>query len=273
MEDIDIETPKSAGSFYYNYKRNYSIGLLGLTDANYTFLYVDIGVNGRISGGGVFRESGLKEAMEQKLRYLLTKNECQGAISFVAHNAFPLSNRLTKPYTQHGSSNEKRIFNFQELEGKLTDIGKHNSSGSSVTLPHVLVGDEAYLFKTYSYLMRPYPSGNLNIEKTILNKRLSRTRVTIECAFAILSNNWRVCMKSIETYTKHTKLIIKVASLLHNIIYNIVSEVNGYDDQYFRGCTTNLENRNSTARSRCKASSSAPSIRDQYKNYFVSNPR
>nr|CAI5837535.1 unnamed protein product [Callosobruchus analis] len=38
-------------------------------------------------------------------------------------------------------------------------------------------------------------------------------RVTIECAFAILSNKWRVSMKSIETFTKHTKLIIKVASL------------------------------------------------------------
>nr|CAI5836640.1 unnamed protein product [Callosobruchus analis] len=38
--------------------------------------------------------------------------------------------------------------------------------------------------------MRPYPSGNLNVEKTIFNKRLSRARETIECAFAILSNKW-----------------------------------------------------------------------------------
>nr|CAI5860662.1 unnamed protein product [Callosobruchus analis] len=63
--------------------------------------------------------------------------------------------------------------------------------------------------------MLPYPSGSLNVEKTIFNKRLSRARVTIEYAFAILSNNCRVSMKSIETYTKHTKLIIKVANLLH----------------------------------------------------------
>nr|CAI5819483.1 unnamed protein product [Callosobruchus analis] len=117
--------------------------------------------------------------------------------------------------------------------------------------------------------MRPYPSGNLNGEKTIFNKRLSRDRVTTECAFATLSNKWRVSMKSIDTYTKHTKLIIEVASLLHNI----VSEVNGYDDQDFTGCTTNLENRNSSATSRCnnRASSRALSIRDQYNNYFVNN--
>nr|CAI5824886.1 unnamed protein product [Callosobruchus analis] len=49
--------------------------------------------------------------------------------------------------------------------------------------------------------MRPYPSGNSNVEKTIFNKRLSRATVTIEGALAILSNKWRVFMKSIEITT------------------------------------------------------------------------
>nr|CAI5836396.1 unnamed protein product [Callosobruchus analis] len=49
--------------------------------------------------------------------------------------------------------------------------------------------------------MCSYSSGNLNVEKTIFSKILSRARVTIEYAFAILSNKWRVSMKSIETYT------------------------------------------------------------------------
>nr|CAI5831392.1 unnamed protein product [Callosobruchus analis] len=44
--------------------------------------------------------------------------------------------------------------------------------------------------------MRLYPSGNLNVEKTIFNKRLSRARVRIEYAFTILSNKWRVSRKS-----------------------------------------------------------------------------
>nr|CAI5823667.1 unnamed protein product [Callosobruchus analis] len=79
--------------------------------------------------------------------------------------------------------------------------------------------------------MRHYPSGNLNVERTIFNKRLSRARVTIECALAILSNKCRVSMKFIGILTKHTKLIIKVESLLHNI----GREVSGYDDQDFTG--------------------------------------
>nr|CAI5848268.1 unnamed protein product [Callosobruchus analis] len=104
--------------------------------------------------------------------------------------------------------------------------------------------------------MRPYPSGNLNVEKTIFNKILLRVRVTIECAFAILSNNWSVSMKPIQTYTKHANFVIKVASLLHNI----VREVDGNYDHDFTGCTTNLEHRNSTAGSRRsnRASSRAP---------------
>nr|CAI5848225.1 unnamed protein product [Callosobruchus analis] len=63
--------------------------------------------------------------------------------------------------------------------------------------------------------MGSYSSGNLNVKRIILNKSLSRARVTIDCAFAILSNKWRVSMKAIETFTKHTKLIIKEASLPH----------------------------------------------------------
>nr|CAI5860180.1 unnamed protein product [Callosobruchus analis] len=114
--------------------------------------------------------------------------------------------------------------------------------------------------------MRPYPSGNLNVAKTIFNKRLSRTRVAVECAFAILSNKWRVSMQSIEIYTKNRKLVIKVVSLLHNIVRDV-------DDQDVTGCTTNLENRNSTANSRRnnRASSCAPSIRDHSKDYFINN--
>ncbi|KAK4877281.1 hypothetical protein RN001_009787 [Aquatica leii] len=54
---ITFRAPISCGSYYYNYKGCNSIVLLGLADAHYKFIYVNIGVNGRISDGGVFNNT------------------------------------------------------------------------------------------------------------------------------------------------------------------------------------------------------------------------
>lgn len=139
--------------------------------------------------------------------------------------------------------------------------------GSNVSLPHVLIGDEAYPLK--SYLMRPYPSGNLTIDKKKFNKRLLRARVTIECTFGILSNKWRIFMKSIETNIKHAKLIIKVACVLHNI----VRERDGNHDKDFRefmnNFTSSSNNRTTLSRRNNRATLRAMQIRYEYKKYFV----
>nr|CAI5833277.1 unnamed protein product [Callosobruchus analis] len=75
---------------------------------------------------------------------------------------------------------------------------------------------------TQDILNAPLPSGNLNVEKTIFNKRLSRATVTIECAFAILSNKWRVSLKAIETYTtckvNHKSFAFAAAKIYKEII-------------------------------------------------------
>ncbi|CAH1957376.1 unnamed protein product [Acanthoscelides obtectus] len=62
---VDFEAPKSVGLFYYNYKGRNSVVLLGLVDADYKFLYGDVGVNGRVSDGGVFRESSLRKGIDR----------------------------------------------------------------------------------------------------------------------------------------------------------------------------------------------------------------
>ena len=56
---IALFNPHYGGSTYFNYKGFYSIVLLALVDADYKFMYVDIGCQGHISDGGVFRNCHL----------------------------------------------------------------------------------------------------------------------------------------------------------------------------------------------------------------------
>jgi len=56
--------------------------------------------------------------------------------------------------------------------------------------PYVFVGDEA--FALHTNLLRPYPQRGLNDERRIFNYRLPRVRRTVECAFGVLANKWRV---------------------------------------------------------------------------------
>ena len=51
--------PFNSSLTYFNYKSFFSIVLLALVDADYKFLYVNVGCQGRISDGGVFKNSEL----------------------------------------------------------------------------------------------------------------------------------------------------------------------------------------------------------------------
>ncbi|CAH1981280.1 unnamed protein product [Acanthoscelides obtectus] len=65
---IAFSPPTSAGSYYHNYKGTDSMVLLALVDANYKFIYVNIGVNGRISDGSSVLVDFIKEC---KTRHLI----------------------------------------------------------------------------------------------------------------------------------------------------------------------------------------------------------
>ena len=50
---------KNSRSYHFNYKGTFGTVLLALVDADYKLIYVDIGCNGRVSDGGVYRNSTL----------------------------------------------------------------------------------------------------------------------------------------------------------------------------------------------------------------------
>jgi hypothetical protein len=115
---IQFKAPVSAGSFYYNYKGFNSIVLLGLVDAKYRFTYANVGVNGRISDGGVFAQSKLAEAMNLKSLNCPQASPLPGQTTntpyvIVADDAFPLSEYLMKPFPDRNLSDDKRIFNYR----------------------------------------------------------------------------------------------------------------------------------------------------------------
>nr|CAI5850960.1 unnamed protein product [Callosobruchus analis] len=54
---VSIQAPPGSGSLFYNYKKHFSIALLGACDAYYKYTYVDIGAYGSQSDGGVLKNT------------------------------------------------------------------------------------------------------------------------------------------------------------------------------------------------------------------------
>jgi hypothetical protein len=46
---IVIRCPSKGGSEFYNYQKYHSVILLANVDANYKFIYIDVGTNGRVN--------------------------------------------------------------------------------------------------------------------------------------------------------------------------------------------------------------------------------
>ena len=90
--------------------------------------------------------------------------------------------------------------------------------GQHGDVPFMMVGDAAFPLKRY--LMRPYPGSNLSRPRNIFNYRLSRARMTVECAFGILAARWRVFHTKICMLPCHVDTIVMAACVLHNYLLN-----------------------------------------------------
>ena len=61
---VNCKCPPNSGSLYYNYKGFYSVVLVALVDADYKFIWADIGGMGSASDAQIYNASELKECVE-----------------------------------------------------------------------------------------------------------------------------------------------------------------------------------------------------------------
>lgn len=115
---IRVIKPSASGSLYYNYKNYFSIVLLAVCDADYKFIYIDVGAYGKCSDSSIFKHSVLhKKIVNNNLRIPektpISNNEIPMPYVIVGDEAFGLSDNLMRPYGGKHLTNNKRIFNYR----------------------------------------------------------------------------------------------------------------------------------------------------------------
>ncbi|XP_059094126.1 uncharacterized protein LOC131889133 [Tigriopus californicus] len=104
----------NSGSLFYSYKQSFSIVLLALADADYKFIYVDIGAPGSGNDAGVMQVSSLNEALRSGALNLPSLPHYIGVeYHLIGDDAFGFTTRLVKPYPSRGLTAEQRIFNYR----------------------------------------------------------------------------------------------------------------------------------------------------------------
>lgn len=93
---------------------------IALVDADYRFIYLDVGSEGRVADGGIWRRSSLYRWMKAGILNIppskpWPNGEEHGPQSnaIVADDAFALSTNLMKPYSTRSLTKTQRIFNYR----------------------------------------------------------------------------------------------------------------------------------------------------------------
>jgi hypothetical protein len=115
---VVIVKPSKSGSIFRNYKQTFSIVLMAIVDANYRFIYANVGAQGRMSDGGVYSQCTFSSLFDEKALGLpdpsrITDSEIIMPYVLVADEAFPLKSNIMKPYPRRKLSNDQRIFNYR----------------------------------------------------------------------------------------------------------------------------------------------------------------
>lgn len=104
---IRIEAPPTSGSEFYNYKGYHSIILFAIVDAEYNFIYISVGANGRAGDAAVWNDCEFRRTLEDN-----SLNVPPDYV-IVGDDAFPLKSYLMKPYSKRNMNRREKVFNYR----------------------------------------------------------------------------------------------------------------------------------------------------------------
>lgn len=116
---VKIVPPRGAGSHFFNYKGFHSIVLMAIVDADYQFIYVDVGINGRVSDRGVLKKTEFYKRLNEGALNIpppekTTQDSDPLPFVYIGDEAFALRPDFLKPYPQRKlSDHDKRIYNYR----------------------------------------------------------------------------------------------------------------------------------------------------------------
>ena len=114
---IPMQPPPGSGSEYYSYKHTHSIVLMVVAGPDFECIYTDVGINGRVSDGGVWNVCTVAKTLEKNELSVPAPSclplgvKCVPYV-FVGDDFFALKSHMMKPYPQSGLSDDKRTVNF-----------------------------------------------------------------------------------------------------------------------------------------------------------------
>lgn len=117
---VTLQRPINISTDYDNYKNFPSIVLFALVDANYKFLFVNVGSKGRISDGGVFKNTILYRKLENcqlnipEAQILQIPYIMKIPYFILGDKAFMLTKYTMKPFEGNPEAGSKeRVFNYR----------------------------------------------------------------------------------------------------------------------------------------------------------------
>lgn len=124
---------------------------------------------------------------------------------------------------QHDSATFRSSKFYAALSRQIIKIPKADELPDSRTVaPYFFVGDGAY--PLMEHLLKPYPGHQLSASQRLFNKRLSRARLVVECAFGKLYQKWQIFYTKIQCLPDKVVIIAKCACIFHNVIIDLEGE-------------------------------------------------